>query len=206
MEHWEYTNERESSFRRKKFDQKISTEFVEISDICIPMSDSNKEYVFWKKGEFRWKSILETYIYESMVIESKNLRTVWFLPAIPKRIILHPTRSGWGSRYENSPKHRRMKELVRQMTSTNSRMTNGTSLQSNCKRPPQKIVDPNNANPVDQSSPPFLVPVKSLKRLKDTSRIARFFTGPLDGSPLSQQNMRWQHVIESYVIQKKGNG
>ena len=43
---------------------------------------------------------------------------------------------------------------------------------SNCKRPPQ-IVDPNNDNMLINQAP-FLVPVKSLKRFKESSRIAHF--------------------------------
>ena len=69
---------------------------------------------------------------------------------------------------------------------------------SNYKQQTQ-IVDPNNANLLINQSP-FLVPVKYLKRLKEASRIARFYKAV--GRPLSQQNMRWNHVIENYAIQK----
>ena len=70
---------------------------------------------------------------------------------------------------------------------------------SNYKQQTQ-IVDPNNANLLINQSP-FLVPVKYLKRLKEASRIAHFYKAV--GRPLSQQNMRWQHVIENYAIQRK---
>ena len=70
---------------------------------------------------------------------------------------------------------------------------------SNFKRPPH-IFDPNNANLLI-NQPPFLVTVKYLKRLKEASRIARFYKAV--GRPLSQQNMRWQHVIKKYAIQRK---
>ena len=68
----------------------------------------------------------------------------------------------------------------------------------NCKRPP-KIVEPNNSNLLINQAP-FLVPIKYLKILKEASRIARFYKA--FGRPLSQQNMRWNHVIENYAIQK----
>ena len=61
----------------------------------------------------------------------------------------------------------------------------------NCKQPPQ-IFDPNNANLFINQSP-FLVPVKYLKRLKEASRIARFYKAV--GLSLSQHHIRWQHVI-----------
>ena len=69
----------------------------------------------------------------------------------------------------------------------------------NCKRPP-KIVEPNNSNLLINQVP-FLVPVKSLKRLKEALRIARFYKAV--GRPLSHQKFRWQHVIKNYAIQQK---
>ena len=68
---------------------------------------------------------------------------------------------------------------------------------SNCNQPPQ-IFDPNNDNLLINQAP-FLVPVEYLNILKEASRIARFCE--VVGRPLSQQHMRWQHVIENCAIQ-----
>ena len=69
----------------------------------------------------------------------------------------------------------------------------------NCKRPPQ-VAYPNNAQALI-NQPVFKVTVKYLKRLEEVSCIARFYENV--GRDISQPNMRWNQVINNFIIQRK---
>ena len=68
-----------------------------------------------------------------------------------------------------------------------------------CKRAPQTF-NPNKAQSLI-NQPTFKVPVKSLKRLKEASRISCSYNDV--GRDLSQTNMRWNQVINNFMIQRK---
>ena len=65
---------------------------------------------------------------------------------------------------------------------------------SNCRRPGQ-IPDPTNAAQLIHQAP-FILPVRSLKRLKIASALVRHYRAT--GRPLSAANMMWDPVITNF--------